>query len=410
VVAVSDAQHSGSARRSLTGDCDELALAARVDGAADEYRFQTVDGVCSKQSFRTAELLLADALWDEAIDEVLVPEANYGVVGVLLDASCERVVMTEASARAAHLCEANAAANGVGADVSVATGISRLDEQSTSARAGDAGTRPDRGQSFDAVAVAPKPYAPLDVTAQRIVDAGSRLTAGGRVYLAAAEQSGLNRYRGVLAEIASEVAQIAERGDHTVLAARVHSERARNVSAFVKSRVFEERVGGVDLSLVSVPGVFSAGGIDDGTRLLAAAATVDDGDRVLDLCCGYGALGAYAASVADCEVVLSDENRLATACAERTLEMTGVATAVVTADSASGVGGERFDRILCNPPTHATDSVLCDLFDDAREVLANDGHLFVVHHRDLDLRPQLAAFDDVETASTGPDHVVLLAR
>jgi hypothetical protein len=35
----------------------ELALESRVEGGPSEYRFHTADGVASKQSFRTAELL-----------------------------------------------------------------------------------------------------------------------------------------------------------------------------------------------------------------------------------------------------------------------------------------------------------------------------------------------------------------
>ena len=76
-----------------------------------------------------------------------------------------------------------------------------------------------------------------------------------------------------------------------------------------------------------------------------------DGERVLDLACGYGPVGVYAASVADCSVVLTDDCARATACARRTLTASGVKGKVVTADCARSVAGQ-FDRILSNPPTH----------------------------------------------------------
>lgn len=391
----------------LTGARYDLALESRVADGGDEYRFRTADGVCSKRSFRPPELLLADVLWDAGVDSLLVPEANYGVVGVLLAARCERVAMTASSARAARLCEANAAANCVDADVSLMAGIDVLSRE---VDGGDGEAGGDVTRRFDAVAFAPKPYAPIDVTAQRLVDAASRLDPGGRVYLAASERTGLNRYEPVLEDVAERVDCVAERGDCRVLEARIGTGGVDDVSEYVASRAFEATVDGVSLSLVSLPGVFSATGLDDGTRLLAETATVGDGDRVLDLCCGYGALGAYAASVADCDLVLSDDDRVATACAERTLDATGVDGTVVTADGVSGVAGECFDRILCNPPTHATDHVLADLFDGARDVLARDGTLFAVYHRDLDLRPQLAAFAEVEGVATGGEHVVVRAN
>lgn len=403
----------------VIGECYDLALEARVDGARSEYRFTSADGVCSKRSFRTPELLLADVLWEENPGRVLVPEANYGVVGVLLAAGVQHVRMTESSARAARLCETNAAANGVDAAVSLTSGISALGDMDAwrpnghhSECAGDEGgfdvvTERD----FDAVAFAPKPYAPLDLGAQRVVDAAARLASGGRVYLAAAERTGLNRYERVLGEVAERVTCVAERDDVCVLRASVPDGGVcHDGGAYVTPRAFDATVAGVDLSLVSVPGVFSATGLDDGTRLLAATADVHDGDRVLDLCCGYGALGAYAASVADCEVVLTDDDRVATACAERSLDATGVRASVVTADGVSGVDGESFDRILCNPPTHATDSVLRHLFDGARRVLAPGGDLLAVHHRELDLRAQLRSFDDVDRVTADGEHVVVRAR
>ncbi|MFB6270377.1 MAG: methyltransferase [Halobacterium sp.] len=401
----------------LTGACYDLALEARVDGAADEYRFAAADGVCSKQSFRTPELLLADVLWDETgVDRLLVPEANYGVVGVLLAARCESVAMTESNARAAHLCEVNCRRNGVDASVSLATGVSTL--AASGDDAGSDGVRRDSAEfgavalapEFDAFAFAPKPYAPIDVTAQRIVDAAERVDSGGSVYLAASEQTGLARYEAVLDDVTTALEHVEERGEYSVVRASLDDALECGVPSFVSPRTVEASVDGVDLSFVSVPGVFSANRLDDGTRLLAETAPVADGDRVLDLCCGNGALGTYAASVADCHVVLTDVDRVATACAERTLDAAGDDGSVVTADGVRGVRDESFDRVLCNPPTHATDRVLGDLFDRCRRVLAPTGDVFVVHHRDLDLRPQLSVFESVQRHATAAEHVVVRAE
>jgi len=376
----------------VTRSGDELALAARVADAPSEYRFSTADGVCSKDAFRPAELLLADALWDDAPDRLLVLEGNYGVLPTVLAGAAGSVTVTESSARAANLCERNAASNGIDVDISLVADPASVDGE------------------FDAVAYAPKPYTPLDVAAQRVANAVELLASGGSVYLAAADDAGASRYESYLGEILGDATEVLERdGCRVFRGTRSEASLAGSTTAptYVEPRTLSPTVDGVGLELVSVPGLFAASALDHGTRLLAETASVADGDRVLDLCCGYGALGAYAAASADCDVWLTDDDRVATACAECSLDATGVEGTVVTADGVNGVRGQAFDTILSNPPTHAGDGVLRQLFDGARDVLASDGELWVVHHRDLDLRRFLSAFERVERAATGEEHVVL---
>jgi len=395
---------------SVIGHRYDLALESRVEDARPEYVFETADGVCSKQSFRTPELLLADVLWSTDVDRLLVPGANYGVVGVLLAASTDYVAMTESSARAATLCERNAAANGVETDVTLTAGVTELEGTADTEVLQLPGVPDER--RFDAVAYAPKPYTPLDVGGQRILDVASRLAPGGRVYVTAAKHTGLARYETLLEDVAGDVESVGSREGFQVLRAAVPGNPAKGFESrmWANVREFDVTVDGIDLSLVSVPGVFSVSELDAGTRLLAESAEVSDGERVLDLCCGYGALGTYAASAADCEVWLTDDDRMATACAERVLEVNDVEASVVTADGLRGVAAESYDRVLCNPPTHATDEVLNGLFGGVRDVLRSGGELLAVHHGELDLRPQLSAFETVEAVAAGGEHVVIRAR
>lgn len=135
--------------------------------------------------------------------------------------------------------------------------------------------------------------------------------------------------------------------------------------------------------------------------------TVEDNERVLDLCCGYGAIGVYTAHAADCEVWLSDDNKIATKCAEVNLQASDIDGTVVTANCGDGVAGETFNRILCNPPIHVGDDVLNELFMDEYNVLASDGKLSIVYHRSLDLHTHLTRYHSVEKRSIGEKHVVL---
>ena len=382
-----------------SGRSTDLSLAARVDAPRETYDFETATGVCSPAEFRDAELALVEAVWDTDVGGLLTVEANYGVPGVLLATAGRDVVMTESSARAAGLCSANAERNGVGEGAVVAN-VAGPRELPESAVGGGS-------EGFDTAAYAPKPYTPLAVANERLVDAMEVLRPGGRLFVAAREQTGLRRFADTLTAAAGSVESVGEYGDCEVIAAT--RPASFDAPTFVEPREFSAAVDGVGLSLVSVPGVFSATGLDHGTRLLLETAEVEAGDRLLDLCCGYGAAGVWAAKTADCSVTLTDDDRLATRCAECSLAASGVDGDVVTADGTAGVAGRCFDTVLCNPPTHAGDDVLRELFDGARRVLARGGTLWVVHHRDLDLGPQLstAGFERVDCVSEGEEHVVL---
>lgn len=369
----------------------EVALESHVDDARPVYRFDTADGVCSKRSFRTAELLLVKSLWDADVDTLLVVEANYGVVGTVLGDTAASVRMTESSDRARQLCERNADRNGVDARTTLVADLASL----------------DGSDEYDTIAYAPKPYTPVPVATQYLADSLSLLGPDGRLYLAASTRTGLTRYEACLRDLAGSVDRVAERDGDSLL--RATRPRSYEPPSYLSFRTIQPEIDGTTLSLLTVPGLFSASTLDDGTRLLLETATVDDGDRVLDVCCGYGPIGTYAGRVADCEVWLSDDDRLATRCAERSLRASGVDGTVVTADCGEGVAGRTFDRVLCNPPTHAGGDVLSELFDSVHGVLAPGGDFTMVHHHELELRQHLARFDRVEPLRTGDEHVVLRA-
>lgn len=368
-----------------------LSLSAGVAEGPETYHFHTVDGVDSPGAFRTAELLLLRAVHDADPGRHLAVESNYGVVGVGLAPTADAVRMTESSARRATLSRRNAAENRADARTTVVADLRRL-----------------RGD-YDTASYAPGSHTPIALGKQQIADALATLRPGGRLFVAASRETGRSRYQDCLDSLCGAVRTARTADGCRVLV--TERPAAYEPPQYLSPTAFDSTVDGVDLSLVSLPGLFAAGSVDHGTRLLAETATVDDGDRVLDLCCGCGPLGAYAARSADCTVTLTDDSRLATRAATCSLRRSGVAdqTRVVTADGVAGVAGERFDRILCNPPTHAGSGVLADVLRGARTVLAPGGELLLVHHRALDLRPHLRGFDSVERIASGEEHVVLRA-
>ncbi|WP_436924380.1 methyltransferase [Halosimplex amylolyticum] len=388
----------------MTAVSEPLVLGSRTDSDRDRFRFQTVDGVADADAFCPGELLALEHLWDRDLGRLRSIDARYGVLGVVLSEVTSTVEITASSARSAALCERNVAANGVDATVRLATGIASVDDSNADR------TRADSHpfEAADTSVLVPRAYDPIELGTRRIRTALDSLVPGGELFVAAKPETGLGRYESALADAAGTVSTVGLRDDWALLGATApENVELQRDPPFRRVRT---TVDDVDLSFVTAPGLFSPTELDAGTRLLAETAAIRDGDAVLDCCCGYGPLGAYADAVADCEVWCSDDDALATACARRTLDENGVDGRVVTGDCTSGVADGTFDTVLCNPPTHAGDGVLADLFRGIGDVLAPDGRFWFVHHRALSLDRHAAPFDSVETVATGTEHVVRLAR
>jgi 16S rRNA (guanine1207-N2)-methyltransferase len=127
--------------------------------------------------------------------------------------------------------------------------------------------------------------------------------------------------------------------------------------------------------------VFSRRAIDRGTRLLLeAVGTPRDARAVLDLGCGYGALGIVLAGRAPrARVTLIDVNPRAAALAAANIRDNGLSNAEALAgDGCAPVGDARFDLILLNPPIRAGRAVVLRLMREAREHLAPGGRFYLV--------------------------------
>ena len=137
------------------------------------------------------------------------------------------------------------------------------------------------------------------------------------------------------------------------------------------------RILGNELQFTTDAGTFSRDGLDRGTRVLLEALPELRG-RVLDLGCGWGAVGvALAAAYPELDVVMTDINRRAAQLARRNLERNGVRAQVLEGDGFEAVAGV-FDAIVTNPPIRAGKAVIYGLFDGASRRLAPGGTLYVV--------------------------------
>ncbi len=152
-------------------------------------------------------------------------------------------------------------------------------------------------------------------------------------------------------------------------------------------------IGDFPLRFETVEGLFSPRAIDAGTLAMLSHANLAPDDKVLDLGCGYGVVGAYAAQIVAPENVwLVDNDPVAVAYARRNLMLNEVDDArVVLSDGFASVTEAGFTKILCNPPYHADFSVPKAMIEKGFNRLAIGGAMWLVTKRDAWYRNKLRA-------------------
>lgn len=155
------------------------------------------------------------------------------------------------------------------------------------------------------------------------------------------------------------------------------TERPRSRSAPRTLRFFYR---GELLNFVVDQGVFAAHGLDRGTALLIENLSIGRTDRVLDLGCGWGAVGVAAAKAArEGQVILTEVNRRAARLAEKNLERNGVLNAEVRVGPFfEPVSTDAFDLIATNPPYRVGRPHVLRILREAPDRLRPGGRLVVV--------------------------------
>ncbi|MBR9870533.1 MAG: class I SAM-dependent methyltransferase [Gammaproteobacteria bacterium] len=129
---------------------------------------------------------------------------------------------------------------------------------------------------------------------------------------------------------------------------------------------------GVDVSVAGLPGVFSEGELDGGTRLLLEnlAEKPLSGEKVLDFACGAGVIGSwiqgYRRAAGDEPGVVDgvDVQAQAVVCAKATYERAGAQGEIHAEDGLAGLKG-RWQAVVTNPPFHSgvkTDTSMTEQF------------------------------------------------
>ena len=163
------------------------------------------------------------------------------------------------------------------------------------------------------------------------------------------------------------------------------------------------------LVFTTAESLFSPRRVDRGTLAMLALAGLRHDDLLLDLGCGYGAVGLTAAKILESSrVVMVDADPLAVMLARQNAATNGLSgLTILESDGFAAIRGRTFTVILCNPPYHSDFSVPRRFIEDAFAHLVPGGRcLFVVQRRLWYERKLRAVFGGVRVFPSGPYYVM----
>lgn len=125
-------------------------------------------------------------------------------------------------------------------------------------------------------------------------------------------------------------------------------------------------------------GVFSKGELDYGTYLLLTTVlNLDIKGKVLDLGCGYGAIGVVISKLKNTKVTMVDVNKRAVHLSKMNLSDNKCDCLVINSDGYLNVS-DKFDYIITNPPIRVGKTKLYELMIDSKNYLNENGVIYLV--------------------------------
>jgi 16S rRNA (guanine1207-N2)-methyltransferase len=247
-----------------------------------------------------------------------------------------------------------------------------------------------------------------------VIDGSFRaLVPGGRFYLAGRKDRGAESYRDRIREVFGNVALIGRSKRTRVYEATKNTDKSAAARIDASTTFQVTAADGRDLSFVSRAGVFSADGLDPGSRTLIDAISPLVSGRVLDLGCGAGTVGIMLASGGSDGLTMVDVNAMAAACAAENAARNGMGdrTTVLNDDLYGMLDNQTFEWVVSNPPFHEGNAVAHPLIEGAASHLSDGGRLALVVMR---IEPFLKAlervFFDARILHQSQGYSVLVAR
>ncbi len=153
-----------------------------------------------------------------------------------------------------------------------------------------------------------------------------------------------------------------------------------NPESKAKYGLIQTHLRGKRFEFMTASSVFSKKRIDTGTRVLIETMQLPERGKVLDVGCGYGAVGIASARFSPAlQVIMTDVNTRAVRLAQENIKRNKITNAEVRLGHLyEPVVGLEFNVILSNPPVSAGLDIVKALISEAPKVLTPKGSLQVV--------------------------------
>ena len=147
--------------------------------------------------------------------------------------------------------------------------------------------------------------------------------------------------------------------------------------------MIDVQIKGIEIHLETDPGLFSPKSADRGTLLMLDHVFFSPEDIVLDLGCGYGLVGIYAAKcIPPGQVYMTDMNPLAVRITAGNLHQNNVEEiTLVQGNAYEAIDRSDFTLILSNPPYHSDFAVAKTFIEKGFNRLCINGCFFMVTRR-----------------------------
>lgn len=147
--------------------------------------------------------------------------------------------------------------------------------------------------------------------------------------------------------------------------------------------MISETIKNIPLRFETGASSFSPFGIDKGTLAMLSLMDFSEKDKVLDLGCGYGAVGILAAKlIGPQNVVMSDVDENAVELSRKNAGLNGVSDIkILLSNGFNNIQDKDFTIILSNPPYHADFSVPKNFIEKGFNRLVTGGKIYMVTKR-----------------------------
>jgi len=134
-----------------------------------------------------------------------------------------------------------------------------------------------------------------------------------------------------------------------------------------------------NFNILTASGLFSFKRMDKGTKLLINKAVIKPKWKILDLGCGYGAVGiTLKKAFPSVDVVFSDINERAVNITKKNLKKLKLKGKAIKSSIFENIDEKDFDTILINPPQTAGKKICFKMFEDSIKYLKKGGLLQIV--------------------------------